>query len=281
MHYYKKAIIPLVSLVVLLLGVFIWNEAVLPFQIQKANRLICQKKHEQLERYVKQNRFCVKSWPFLQSLFLAVTDNIPVQSPLATACKENDSESVAILLRYGADPNFVPVFQTVGNYTPLCLAASRGNVQAMSLLLENGADVSAQGGCAIAAFLMHRTNSDAAGIQELQSVIELLEQYGYTMPTSLGDDSPMVYAAIYGDVDAMQLLLSGYSIDANAQGNDGKTILHMYIKSGHHAASVEKVKAILDMGTNADIQDDAGKTAYDYAVANGYEDIARLLSNNR
>lgn len=280
MHY-KKAILPLVAFIVLLLGVFVWNEAILPFQIQKANQLICQKNHEQLERYVKQNHFCVKSWPFLHSLFLAVTDSIPVQSPLATACMENDSESVAILLRYGADPNFVPVFQTVGNYTPLCLAASRGNVQAMFLLLENGADVSAQGGHAIAAFLMHRSNSDASGIQELQSVIELLEQYGYSMPTTLGDNSPMVYAAIYGDIDAMRLLLSGYSIDASARGYDGKTILHMYIKSGHHVASAENVKAILDMGTDAHIQDDAGKTAYDYAVAKGYEDIAQLLSNNR
>jgi ankyrin repeat protein len=188
---------------------------------------------------------------------------------------ENDPEAVAILLKYGADPNYVPIFQN-RNYTPLRLAASRGNQQTMALLLENGADASGQGTGTLGAYLLHRSREATPNAEDLQIVIALLEKYGFTMPTAL-ENSPMEYAAIYGDTQAMQLLISDYAVDANACIDNGRTILHIYVRSGHQIATAEKVAAILAFGTDPTIVDEDGKTAYDYAAEKGYEDIAQML----
>lgn len=268
--------VTILGLILLLVpAMLVAHEIVLPFQIQETNRLITQGDHEKLESYVKWNRLAVKSWPFAHSLVIAVTDSIPVDSPLATACMENDPEAVAILLKYGADPNYVPIFQN-RNYTPLTLAASRGNQQTMTLLLKSGADASVQGTGALRAYLLHRSREATPNAEDLQIVIALLEKYGFTMPTAL-ENSPMEYAAIYGDTQAMQLLISDYAVDANACIDNGRTILHIYVRSGHQIATAEKVAAILAFGTDPTIADEDGKTAYDYAVEKGYEDIAQML----
>ena len=78
------------------------------------------------------------------SLIANALCEINVWTPLQTACINNDIEAVTILLKNGADPNKTPPFQ-LSWYAPIQIAASNGNVDIMTVLIENGADVELYG----------------------------------------------------------------------------------------------------------------------------------------
>ena len=271
----------LMAVVIFLTGASVFHEIVLPLQIQKVNRLIEADDQVKLERYVKRNRLTIKSWPIVSSFFTAITDGTPMSSPLETACRENNEKAACTLLKYGANPNFVPFFQNK-NYTPLTVAAANGNVELVRYLLESGANASAQGSRTVEAYLRYRMNCRKNGTpaseEDFYTLLQLLEKHSYVLPTQSDIGyTPMEYAALYGDTDAMQSLISEYSVDINDLSYEGQSVLHLCVISGWQAATPEIVEAILNMGVDPTVTDPNGKTAYDYAIEKGYEEIAPLL----
>jgi len=80
-------------------------------------------------------------------LYVLLQPDVPVndwdkkrRSPLHWAAYQGDEESVAILLKLGADPNAV----AQDGLTPLHLAAYDGNKDCIAMLLEAGADLTAK-----------------------------------------------------------------------------------------------------------------------------------------
>ena len=111
-------------------------------QTKNIVRLINEKKYEDLEDACKSALFIDKI-PTVSLVANALCE-INVWTPLQTACINNDIEAVTILLKNGADPNKKPPFQ-LSWYAPIQIAASNGNVDIMTALTENGADVELHG----------------------------------------------------------------------------------------------------------------------------------------
>lgn len=281
----KIITIILSAVLILFVGIIAIHEIVTPFHIQRINQMIENGNHAELEIFVKKNRLSLKCWPLISSFLTAATDGVPLLSPLETACRANDEAAVDILLKYGADPNFRPPFQ-VDQHTPLSLAAGRGNVVIVRSLLEHGASAPTQGTVAMNAYLRHRMNrkKDSAPlpVEDFCLLLQLLEEHGYVLDTqSHTGYTPIEFAALYGDIEVIQLLLSSYQLDASAQSYKGQTILHLYIVSGWQRATSENVTALLTMGIDPAVVDSNGKTAYDYSVENGYDEIAQLLQKTQ
>ncbi|KAL9023493.1 MAG: hypothetical protein Q9180_008214 [Flavoplaca navasiana] len=67
--------------------------------------------------------------------------------PLQAACDDGNENAVSFLLEKGADPNTIGSSTWLGNvHTPLQMAAYRGKLIVIKLLLEYGADPNIQGG---------------------------------------------------------------------------------------------------------------------------------------
>lgn len=87
--------------------------------------------------------------------------------------------------------------------------------------------------------------------------------------------TPLHYAATGGHVDIIALLLDKHAyIDASSP--NGSTPLMMAAMYG----SLESVKALLDAGADAAIQNDLGLTALDFARRGNKPDAAELLASH-
>ena len=114
----------------------------------------------------------------------------------------------------------------------------------------------------------------AAGDGNTTQVLALLDS-GVDVNGRTSDGSyALNRAAVFNEVEVMQLLLER-GADPNVQNREGDTPLICATKyAGGHAATV---KALVEAGTNLAIKDKDGKTALDYAMAEGQQDAIALL----
>ena len=116
-----------------------------------------------------------------------------INFPLHAAAKGGNVDAITRLLDDGAEADRA----NEDGETPLYVACEKGHVDAARLLLERGADV-------------HRSNSD--------------------------NDSPLHLAAWYGHIEVCQLLLdNGATADLDCAGNDGGTPKMWATEAGHSA----------------------------------------------
>ena len=80
--------------------------------------------------------------------------------------------------------------------------------------------------------------------------------------------------------DVARLLLE-HGADVNAQISDGsgRTPLHAAIGSDP-SDRAEVVRVLLEHGANVDVEDAKGRTPFQIASANGYDEIMKLLSEH-
>jgi len=150
--------------------------------------------------------------------------------------------------------------------TPLHGAASRGHVGVTHLLLECGADVTAQDKTMWTP--LHR-----ASVQGHVDLVRILfnrgsdvkarDNYGFT---------PLHWASYRGRVEAVHVLLE-CGADATAQTDSGVTPLLEAVNMGH----VETARVLLKSGANANGQIDGGSIPLLGVSRRGYIEIARLL----
>ena len=148
---------------------------------------------------------------------------------------------------------------------------------------HTGYDQSAQGSNQLIAAIK---DNDA------QKVIDVIKQYPQSvnaLPTTspwwwqLLSESPQVYyplqvACYIGNNEMIKLLIdNGADVNLVYKGIEGsKPPLTLSIFS-QSETRLENVKLLVESGADKTIQDNAGKTAYDYAVENGFSDLAELL----
>jgi hypothetical protein len=120
----------------------------------------------------------------------------PFYGALHAACS---AEMVQLLLDHGADPNET-VIQGPCRFTPLHCYARRGNIEAMWLLLENGAEVDPMG-------LFWMPLHDAASTGSIDTVTLLLEYGANAAASTRTGDRPLHLAADTGMIDIVKLLL--------------------------------------------------------------------------
>jgi ankyrin repeat protein len=157
------------------------------------------------------------------------------------AAAAGDAVLMKQLIEAGMDVNAMDMAGKNGR-TALMIAAEKGRVEAVKMLIEKGAGVDYR--------------YEAGGYAD----------YYY-------NDTALMFAARAGHAEVVRILIQA-GADVNAQGAWNETALMSAAQGG----STEVVKILLDCGADPDAAAYHGETALDYAVARNYPEVIKLLS---
>ena len=164
---------------------------------------------------------------------------------LFKAVEGGDPERVKKLLETGAS---VDASTADGSSQPLHQACTHGMADVARILLDKGADVN------------KRTKSDlavaiASGLMEHLTEGKSSGATGSLLGTGdgrKGGSTPLMFAALSGDVDLIKLLLAHPEIDVNARNNAGATALSVS-QNGEESAH-KKITALLERAGALDLE---------------------------
>ena len=229
---------------------------------------------------------------------------------LISAIEKNDMDLLSELLEEKGNVNAKPHFfdMDVRNYQPLSEAAYRGNFEAVKMLIEAGAKVNVFGTekrtplhmavegysqenvCKIVSYLVEHgakiNQKNLYGEMPLATLLKYsMNEDRYQCFLYLVEHGADVYKGRHGsvlfeasysnNVQVLSYLFSNYAIDPNERdiSKAGYTPL---IETTHLGAE-DACKFLLAHGADKSLTDANGKTAYDYAIENGYTELAELL----
>ena len=209
---------------------------------------------------------------FMKSMLNAL--DYDIELPLILACKEGNYQVAEALLKKGADPN--KYYE--GGFTA-AEALFAGNplneLEMIKLLVNYGADVtiaeSASSPLFEAARKMIYTNSEERK-DYLAECIEYLLMYDKNLVDENGI-SILHYAVMADNISLIKQLLEDEKQLINLTIDNGQTVLFEAVKNN----SFEVVNLLIKSGLEKNIVDSTGRTAYDYAVENGFDNIALFL----
>lgn len=191
---------------------------------------------------------------------------------IRTAAKDGNTEELNNLLgqKYTVNGQQVPVYDAntadeQGN-TAMHYAASSGKKEAITALVQAGADVNKQN--SNGQIPLHR----AAQLGHTDVVKALLE--AGSNPNTLDGSSltPLMYAAISGQKDAALALANHNETNINFQNERGNTALMIAVQNNQ----LEIAQALIAKGANPNIQNKEGQTALD--LAQGNEEMQAALT---
>ena len=189
------------------------------------------------------------------------------------------------LVAHGADVNAV----TSRGFSPLMFAAAEGHAAVAGVLVETGADLAARTEAIESRRRGYRRSAANDGnprrLRDNQALlISQLQQDGDLEPRRpQGGFTPLLYAAMSGDLDTVRILVSA-GADANETAADGTTPLIVTLQRGieeglwrlpggrnQHVAAY-----LLDRGADPNLAE-AGYTALHVASATGQHDAVEAL----
>ncbi len=200
---------------------------------------------------------------------------------LHKAIKEGDAETVKRLLKMGASPNAV---DSTDGRTPLTNACKCGHLEIVRILLDAGAQVNRKdrfkdcwGKDASQVPLAAACDRAVQDHSSVLSISRLLLEYGADVLSAHvdGTNGPLHFAAKYGHVEAVSLLL-GKGVDVNIKGSYGQMALHHVAAFGK---SLDLMRILLERGAQVNAEYQQGSNAL-FNLISGDEDnvdIARLL----
>lgn len=197
----------------------------------------------------------------------------PLHLAIIATASTGRTETIATLLRFGADPN-----ASEGGWTPLHFAARDGHVNAIPVLLEAGAkpDVPTPD---FGATPLHVVARSMEGRRRPEA-ISLLVAAGADPETRDADGrTPLLLAANSPFPDAVRALLSA-DVDPNARDRNGWTpLLLAAARTTASKEDAEVITALLAAGADPNVSDRRGKTPLDHAREDRHVDaIAALLA---
>ena len=183
---------------------------------------------------------------------------------LARAAGEGDIERVSKLLDDGADVN-APLPR--GSCVALHFAAAEGRAPMVKLLLERGAKVN------VASMKQKETPLDlAARYGHADATRRLLEGGADTSLVDVGGRSPLWKASQCGNFEAVRALLD-HEVDVNRTNAGGSTPLITACQNGH----VDVAQLLMEQDADVSQADAEGSAPLLSACWNGHVDVARLL----
>ena len=262
-HWFIFAIICLVVMLVIVFGLFLYNNC---FYAQRVLKAIENEDIVQLEKLMKQPLGNLNCKPTLW--IIEVLSETMEPTPLQAACNLGNPKIVAMLLENGADVNYTHWDKSRDLGSPLINAAgslSNERLQVIKLLIDYGANVNYESvtgndvlSCAVYASKWHNDTID---------VIEYLEQEGINIYKKYSEtDNTLLHKACECDsLRVIQYLIEQRGFDVNAVNADGDTPLIYFLR---FASKREKdtLLYLVQAGADLTIQNNEGKTAYDYAV---------------
>lgn len=178
-------------------------------------------------------------------------------TPLLYAIDHQMDTIVKMLLERHADANRRGKIYRSQPKIPLLLAAERGNLEIVRLLIEAGARVNEQDDGGFSALHCAARNSNAKVLKIL------IEEYQAELGLRLHNGSLSIHsAASRGNAQSVEVLLDA-GLSVNATNNDGKTPLHWAADAGRW----DNVQLLLDRGARTDVKVDGklGLTPLDFA----------------
>ena len=251
---------------VVVIGLFMINS----YFSKQLIRAIDEKNYEKIET-LSQCQLCnINALPTPIPVLGALVEQ-SAMTPLQTACYNNDTRAVQILLQYGADANYTPPYNLC-NIPPIHFAATNGNVEIMELLLDSNADISSvyQGKDVWESLVVGAIRSES--IDQLDCGVNLLRSRGVIPKKGL-----FVTSALYGKTAFSMYLVNEGLVSVDETDENGRNALHSCLISGYVRPTEEFVLFLIELGVDTSHKDKYGKTAYDYAVEKGYTDLAEIL----
>ena len=212
------------------------------------------------------------------------------------ASRSGALDIVNLLLRYGAQVNFILHAEAFGADTALWTACENGHLPVAKVLIKNGAnpcvgkepvmhDAALMDKPVVVDFLIKegvnvnardsrkRTALRVAASYDRVDVVKLLLDAHCALDLKDDDGYTALYCAVhYDNVESVKLLLDAHC-DPDLKGYNGGTALH----SATRDKSVDMVQLLLDAHCALDIQDNDGCTALHYAARNSHVDVVKLL----
>ena len=152
----------------------------------------------------------------------------------------------------------------VDGSTPLHLTWRQGHVDVARMLVERGADVSAQDGDG-------RRPLHWASRYGYVDMARMLVERGADVSAQDKDGSTPLHWASKGHVDVARMLVER-GADVSAQDEDGRTPLH-WASRGH----VDVARMLVERGADVSAQDEHGRIPLHWASMYGYVDVARMF----
>ena len=184
------------------------------------------------------------------------------ETPLSSASRSGHLEVVRVLLQYGADASA----QDKRKSTPLHRASERGHLNVARVLIEHGAEAGVQD-------VDKSTPLHASSQGGHLAVSEVLLTAGADAKAQDVDIStPLHWASQGGHLDIVRVLLD-HGAEAWAEDGVQSTPLHAASQGGH----LDVARVLLEHGAKAGAQDEDGWTPLHRASEGGHIDVVRLL----
>ncbi|GCC52565.1 hypothetical protein SanaruYs_28020 [Chryseotalea sanaruensis] len=216
----------------------------------------------------KKNNESITSLLLRQGANINTGDSSRGDTLLHVAASKGHVNLISILLNSGHKLNV----QDKEGDTPLIKACKMNKIEAVKKLLEHGADLSLVNERGESAMTHAVSNIIYNGDNQLK---EILVEYGAAAPKILGDvdvdevnengDTAIILASEVGPLEKLKKLISR-GANVNHQNKEGKTALMLACCS----AGEEKVELLLKSGADINIQDNYDKTALIYLMDKNY-----------
>ena len=152
------------------------------------------------------------------------------------------------------------------NVTPLHLASKYGHVTAADILIERGADLSAQD-------KYGKTPLHLALEKEQVEIARILIECGADLTArDVDGKTPLHLALEQGQVETARMVIK-HGADLTAQDKQGKTPLHLALQ----LEQVEIARMLIERSADVTAQDNHGKTPLHLALQQEQVEIARML----
>ncbi|KAK6518749.1 hypothetical protein TWF506_005888 [Arthrobotrys conoides] len=229
-------------------------------------------------------------------------------TPFCWAAKEGHEEVVRFLL---AQPGIDLEVKVGARYygdrgrTPLSYAAEAGHVGVVKLLLETGRvdldpvrpragrtplSYAAKGGhVAVAQMLLATGRVDpdsmrmASGADRIRTPLPSRSKFWYNRVSSVTSRTPLSYAAEYGHIDVVKLLLETEGVDPDYLAYDKDQTPLSYAAQNGHGAVVELLLATgrVDPDSRATRSNLTGRTPLSIASEQGHEAVVKCLLSKK
>ncbi|BES94011.1 Ankyrin repeat [Nesidiocoris tenuis] len=192
---------------------------------------------------------------------------------LITACENDEVESARKAILDGANVHYRS--KTFGNYTPIMLAANRGNLEILKLLLDKGANV--KDNFEMFNVLMCLCSSRSKDEERLLECLDTLLDHGADPHSKDWVGATPLHGAVRFNHPLLVKRLLTVESSIEVEDGDGWTPIFYAVNSKNFAM----VKQLFDAGANIAAIDRRGNSLTDVAAqagASGDEDLAKLLS---
>lgn len=214
------------------------------------------------------------------------------QTPLHFAAQKGHEQIARLLIARGADVN---ANMADTSWTPLLEAACHGHTKLVKLLLEKGAKVDVGDDYGYTPLYYAIWSNDEESVRMLIAAGADVDK----RPSQRDPYNPLFYAVWMDDANLVKAFIDA-GADVNYKDKDGWTPLHyataavgvdaakLFVGTGvsipdlHKAAfegNLDKVRQLIESGTEVDTRDELGWTASFWALSAGHKDVFQYLLN--